>query len=813
MHTQRHLQGAEQHTWWLDSDTRWISDIARRASTGTGVLLYGEPGAGQEEIAEQVVRRLGSRNGLLELACPPDEESSEQLTRLLDDPPAAGRVLFIPDLASFEGPEVEQVSRLVVRHGAIVVAGSADPHGDTDAPLSRYLRLERIRVLELSLAHAAEYLQRGLGGPLSERAAYAIWNSGAGNRSMMRMIVDDWVDMGYLLEEESTWVIRSQDFPAGPRLVRHWKQRLARLDPPVRQVFELLALARELPLDIVMEIGGAAVDDVHELGYLHLSDSAGRDASLRGIINSTAIADQVPPARSRELLDRVSEHAESLGIAPPVGLIAWKMRCGVPVQPARLVEGAEHSLQFLTPLRALDLLRMVGPHEVPERAVAVRIGTFLAAGYFLDTGSLAGLLGLGRHVGVAASAAPASSSATETVMELVGATWAGDFLRLLRHPEPPPLPEGLGWLWQELTHEAQVNTGQVRAGLSASRQLLRLLEQQDRASFLVQRSRFGLFDLEMVTGEWAHAIDTLGSGWDSIYTAPGREGSGALYAAIAEAMAGRFEACLDQLRREIPQLKALRRFEILPLAHSLRAFAWSRKGNRLEALRALAHVEQLPVEQDGGIWRIRWTEGFFRSQAMAGAGRLEEAIEWLMSCATRDHELGNASQELMALAAAVQCGHAPALALLGEAAGRADGRFAEACTWVVRGLQSGDPRELEYGALLLGSMGQYLFADYVQERLEDLNGPCPQAGAGELAVPPANEQQYSGGGLTPAAAWALLTPRQRAIVDHVLVDRGNAEIAEELGLSVRTIESHLYQAYAKLNVANRVELRGFLSRE
>ncbi|MGP5724887.1 helix-turn-helix transcriptional regulator [Arthrobacter rhombi] len=795
----------------MESDALWITDVARRAAAGNGVLLYGEPGAGQDEMASEVVQRIGARNGQMELSCPPDVETGQQLERLVNEPPAPGLVLFIADLSAFDGPEVELVSRLVIRHGAVVVAVSADPQGAPDAALSRYLRLDRARVLDLSLIRATEYLQRGIGGPLSERAAYTIWNSGAGNRSMMRMISADWVEVGYLVHADGVWVVSGADSPAGPRLVRHWKQRLAQLDPAVRQVFELLALAHDLPLNTVLEICGNAVDTVHELGYLRLEESASRDASLRGAINSAAIADQVPPGRSRDLLEKVTAHLEAAGMPQPVGLVPWKLRCGIDVGADRLLEGAERQLHSFTPMQALELLKKIDPTEVPERAASIKIAALLAAGYFMDTATVSLLLGqVGPHKPSRPMAEGGASETTQT-LELIGAAWQGDFGQLLAGHEEPNLPEGVRWLWQEFTHEAQAITGNVVAGLQSCRELLRTLEQTESAPFLIQRSRMGLFHLELATGEWSRAVGTLARGWDAEATAPGREGRGSLYTAIADALAGRLEACLHHLRREIPQLTALERFDVLPLAYSMRAFAWAKSGNRAEALKALASVDQQPIEATGGIWRIRWAGGFFWAHAMALVGRVDEATEWVMAFAARDRELGNVSQELMALSAALQWGHAPAMELLEEAARRSDGRFAEACIWTVRGLKTADPRELEYGALLLRSLGHYLLADFVQEELERLNGPCPEQKGFPTVVAPQGHNSLSGGELVSESAWASLTPRQRAIVDYVLVDDSNAEIARKLGLSVRTIESHLYLAYAKLNVANRAELRGIVN--
>ena len=51
-----------------------------------------------------------------------------------------------------------------------------------------------------------------------------------------------------------------------------------------------------------------------------------------------------------------------------------------------------------------------------------------------------------------------------------------------------------------------------------------------------------------------------------------------------------------------------------------------------------------------------------------------------------------------------------------------------------------------------------------------------------------------------------LTAREREIAELVAAGRTNREIAEQLVLSTRTIEAHLRNIYAKLDVRSRVEL-------
>ena len=57
------------------------------------------------------------------------------------------------------------------------------------------------------------------------------------------------------------------------------------------------------------------------------------------------------------------------------------------------------------------------------------------------------------------------------------------------------------------------------------------------------------------------------------------------------------------------------------------------------------------------------------------------------------------------------------------------------------------------------------------------------------------------------AAAVQLTPREEQFVSLAARGLTNAEIADRLVLSVRTVESHLYRAMQKLGVRDRRELK------
>jgi DNA-binding NarL/FixJ family response regulator len=74
-----------------------------------------------------------------------------------------------------------------------------------------------------------------------------------------------------------------------------------------------------------------------------------------------------------------------------------------------------------------------------------------------------------------------------------------------------------------------------------------------------------------------------------------------------------------------------------------------------------------------------------------------------------------------------------------------------------------------------------------------------------------------GGASTPAIKAAArplpVTSREREIAELIAAGLTNKEIAEQLTLSIRTVEGHVYRACFKLGVADRDELAKLIRRE
>jgi DNA-binding NarL/FixJ family response regulator len=75
-----------------------------------------------------------------------------------------------------------------------------------------------------------------------------------------------------------------------------------------------------------------------------------------------------------------------------------------------------------------------------------------------------------------------------------------------------------------------------------------------------------------------------------------------------------------------------------------------------------------------------------------------------------------------------------------------------------------------------------------------------------LAARVAASMQDTNTAARAGVALGELTPRQSAVVEHVLTGASNADIASGLGISVRTVEKHVNDAMHRWRVGSRVAL-------
>jgi DNA-binding CsgD family transcriptional regulator len=139
--------------------------------------------------------------------------------------------------------------------------------------------------------------------------------------------------------------------------------------------------------------------------------------------------------------------------------------------------------------------------------------------------------------------------------------------------------------------------------------------------------------------------------------------------------------------------------------------------------------------------------------------------------------------------------------------------LAQVCTMVANARAMGDGADLVAAADVLGEIGAWLWAAEVAAWAGEI---YRQAGRDDSARKARAlmgryldecEEVWSPVLSAVQLAPAELTEREREVTNLAARGASNAQIADRLVLSVRTVESHLYRAMRKLGVSTREELR------
>lgn len=191
---------------------------------------------------------------------------------------------------------------------------------------------------------------------------------------------------------------------------------------------------------------------------------------------------------------------------------------------------------------------------------------------------------------------------------------------------------------------------------------------------------------------------------------------------------------------------------------------------------------------------------------MAGIARAQ--------CAAGSHGLAFcAIHELARLGAASE-----AVSLVAEVEGRVDGPLVRTWSQQIRALAASDAMALEAAGDELAALDCLLDAAESFASAAAIYGGAGRRDAASRAAARALELAAACGGPRTLALAALradpiatLTPREREIARLAASGVTRRAIAEDLGLSLRTVSNHLNHVYAKLGVADRTSLAALLA--
>ncbi|MFJ8476063.1 LuxR C-terminal-related transcriptional regulator [Kitasatospora sp. NPDC094011] len=807
-----------------------------------------------EDLAEPAAAALpGSRAGTRRVGHPPGRCGGGVREQV---------VLWADDIHLLDGARLELAHRLVNARQAVLLAAvtSQRPVPDLVRRLSLKKLVRRLSVDPLDRSGTARVLAARLGGPVAADTVEELWTLAHGSALVLRELIDHALAEGDLRQVRGSWHWPGLSGVPDGRLVDLAELLLGELDRDERELVGMLALAGHLEagLPVVAALGEAA-EALNRRGVV-VTERSGFRLSLR-LANpfcAAVAAASLPELTARRLRLRIADALEGTGVrrAGDASRIArLRLATGWIPEPARLRATTLGVLRDQDYPLAERLCRaaLAGDAAVADPRWELLLGEALigqgrhaeAQAHLARTarsGAPAGLLrlrvldlALGLHRPAEAEALVAEAEAllggadADAAGPVADAGEVADARSLLRLLAGRPAgiqvagtPAGRSVL-AYARHELGDDEGAF-AALRGSRDGGDNDNDDNCDSYgddndEARLERWALAGrIALHTGGEAEAVALLNrpDGGDE---GPRQRMHTALLAARIHRGAGRTARAVDLLRqaavhRGPDEWLTTRAGRLAQLAGAL-----AESG---EGAEAVAVLDEARAAVGGAVAYPVVADEVALEHALVRAylGDRTAAAREALRVAERAGEAGRRTQALAALHLAARAGEAGrAVALLPPepAAGTPGaGGLTAARAAHVRALADHDGDALDAAATRFEDLGLLPLA----AEAAALAARAHQAAGGQRKSRASRAR--SGGlvsrcdlglpdwavdeGRREAGAAVELTTREREVVTLAVSQLSNQEIATQLVLSVRTVENHLYRAYAKLGVATRAEL-------
>jgi DNA-binding CsgD family transcriptional regulator len=842
--------------------------LAARATAG--VVLAGAAGVGKSRLAAEVLARARARGRATAWAVGthsaqripfgalahllPDTlsgiEAPQNLLRTAGEALAAHDVLGVDDAHLLDDSSAALLHHVAVAGTSFVVAtvrgGEAAP--DPVVALWKDGLAERLEVQPLSREETEELAASALAGPVDAATLHGLWRVTLGNPLFLREVVLGGRESGTLVRGEHGWSWNG-GLGAVPRLLEVVEARLGRLDDEERAALELVAAGEPLEASAIQALAPARVVEALQRKGLLTEDTDGRrlTARLAHPLYGEVLRARTPPVQARTIRRRLAETLEAAGGRRREDLLrvaTWRLDALERGSPALLVAAARRAMSVLDFRLAERLARAAADGEGGFDAARALAEAVVGQGRMEEAEALFG--DLERAAGGEAERAAAALAHAEHL-----------FWRLWRPDEAEKVLRSA---------EGSVTDARLRDELAAALATFRLFKGDGPGALEIV-----LPILERDTPEAAPLQASMTAGWALIVAGRAEEsielnermrGPAAALADdvpfalewFEKTLCAALHLCgrLDEAA-EIAEAAHRRTLERGAEARGMHGFArgwlartqgrpqlsleWLREanaafrevdmfGHRPASLGEQAQSEALAGDVHAAERTLAEAESFHRASnrmadffvelarvwIAAARGELTRAREEALASAAAQRAMGFRGFELWAVHDALRVGErrvAPAaLAELRDAGGRFGVLFAEHAAAIVTAdatalLAVADGFEA-VGAVLLAAEATAEAAAVLREEGRASSALAAATRARALA-------QRCEGARTPALAELeqplALTPREQEIATLAASGLSNRAIAERLVLSVRTVDNHLHNAYVKLGVAGRAELR------
>ncbi len=779
----------------------------------------------------------------------------EASTALVARAGARRLLLCVDDMDLLDAASATVVHGLVSTGAAGLVGTMRSLVDGPDAVLALWKDegVERVPVLPLGSEEVRRLVEHAVGGRISVATGRRMCELSGGNPLLLRELVLDATSSNALREDDEGWWHWHGQPEPGPELTELVIARLGRLDQDDRDVLELLALGEPLPLAALQELGpGGSIDGLERRGLVEVTHGEGAwEARLAHPLYSQVLRTALPAGRRLRLHRRLA-----LGMATywsgrrsqPLRLAYWSLESDLDVDPKLLIEAAWDALRRFDVVVADRYATAAGADGGPVAELLRGIALDGDGRYIQARQVLSRLLAAAPGDDIAAQAASALAHSLAYGLGQPGE--AKEVLTRVRSSLSDPF-----WaasLQADLA-DLLLSTGEIA---EPSRLAVELLDDPDLD---VQVRLRAVWPAEGALSMGGRQDDAVACALDVLPVPQRRTAlsgpasralvshvlalmyAGRLIDAYALATAGLAEATASgnwrthgmwanlvgwvELRRGRPSSARLSLLEAAALMRErdpdeLLGFTLALVGQ------ASATSGNLDAARRAGNEAQRWLSGRPRpfNEAMAGA------LAWIPAAAG---ELSRARRSVLAAADAAVARGARGIALhlvhdalrfdggrvvarlVASTAAGQQGAWAPAFGIHAAATLSGQGRTFAEASAAFEEMGALLHAAETAAQAATAfaraGHPAPALAAAARSRRLAATCEDACVALPPHLPSAEeLTAREREVCALAARGLSNAAIAASMFVSVRTVEGHLYQAFAKPGVTHRQALRAVL---
>ena len=804
--------------------TSWVQATRSAAAVPLGALAAVVPAGVRSDEPLELMRRCG-----------------EALRERAGDRQV---VLGVDDAQLLDPSSAALVLQLTMSGIAFAVATvrAGTPVPDAVQSLWKDAGAVRFELRPLTEEATAALVESVLGGPVEQRASRWLFGSSRGNALYLRELLVGGLEAGALEQTGGIWRLARAPVPSAS-LTELVGARMEGLDEDERRAIEYLALGEPLRLAEIVSLAGADALAGAESHGLVTVEALG-DVRLAHPLYGEVVRASMPVIRGaaarRELARLVGERPER-DADDALRIARWLLDAGDPIpEPLLLAAARAASLagdaELGARLASLALdggagwdaaLLLARAHAVRDRHEDAEAALAAIEGEVDDPG--AAIDYLQQRTGVLFWGLERMDDALG-LLDRARAWWPGedwqrqlDPLRLhlvsiqggfggtlpvtreiLAEPDLDPAVRRR----TELVHATNLfYSGRVREARDLLREHLPPIPLRDEYDELAC-IMWCVLGLE--SGSEIAAVDAwMGRALGAALEAGDHAAAGIAAATLGGValLAGRYADAARWYAEAIVHLELHDAFHLLRSVHALQAGVAYYTGDHAGAVAATERSRALiggrePIDTDraylarGEAWLALAQGDPPRAQRllMEGAERMQAVPLYASQLC---HEALRAGAPAKAL-----------VAPLGELRGRCDARLAAAYADHAEALAAADGARLLACADEFAAIGTRRYGlECAAEAANAFAAAGRQDSARRAAARMRELDPGQGGFLPPVRDDAALTTRESQLVELAARGLSNAEIADRLVLSVRTVESHIYRAMRKLGVSDRRELR------